>query len=155
MPSDQVNADHVSRLRAALHNMRFRALESNIEAKENMREAYDKRRAGGLPNAKIGDVVCIHRPTRALRKLNFQWTDPNYVVVAIHPSVYVLRDLAPKGGIKLSEIRKQDKLPSTVVNIKSTSAYPVPDSFFLGAKVVKKFGHKWFVGTVDEVDSDE
>ena len=36
-----------------------------------------------------------------------------------------------------------------------TSLYPVPISFFVGAKVQKKFGGKWCTDTVDWVDTDE
>ena len=35
------------------------------------------------------------------------------------------------------------------------SSFPVPDSFFLGAKVCRKFGKKWFIGTVDDTSADE
>ena len=34
-------------------------------------------------------------------------------------------------------------------------SYPVSNTFFLGARVVKKFGQKWFAGTVDQVMDDE
>ena len=33
--------------------------------------------------------------------------------------------------------------------------YPVPPSYMLGAMVCKKFGNKWFKGTVDQVHQDE
>ena len=33
--------------------------------------------------------------------------------------------------------------------------FPVPDSFFLGAKVCRRFHDKWVVGTVTEVDDDD
>ena len=45
--------------------------------------------------------------------------------------------------------------PSQIVNRKMTRSYRVPDSFFLGAKVMKKFRGKWFLGTVDELEADE
>ena len=35
------------------------------------------------------------------------------------------------------------------------SSFPVPPSFFLGAKVLKKFKDKWYRGTVDDVSQDE
>ena len=35
------------------------------------------------------------------------------------------------------------------------SSYPVPDSFFVGARVCRKFGKKWFIGIVDQTYKDE
>ena len=42
-----------------------------------------------------------------------------------------------------------------IVNRKMTRSFSVSDSFFLGAKVMKKFRGKWFQGTVDELENDE
>ena len=36
-----------------------------------------------------------------------------------------------------------------------TSLYPVPHSFFIGAKIWKKFKKTWCKGTIDWVDTDE
>ena len=35
------------------------------------------------------------------------------------------------------------------------SSYPVPDSFFVGARVCRKFGAEWFVGVVDQTFKNE
>ena len=35
------------------------------------------------------------------------------------------------------------------------SSYPVPDSFFVGAQVCRKFDSKWYMGVVDQTFKDE
>ena len=51
---------------------------------------------------------------------------------------------------------KQSGFPSPeIVNRKMTRSFAVPDSFFLGVKVARKFNNKWFLGTVDELEVDE
>ena len=137
--------------------MQFRALQSSHESKERLRERHDSNRAGALkarPPAPLrqGSVVSICTPQNKLPKLTFQWSEPTFVVTSITSSVVTVRNLADKGGAKVSVVKERK---DTVVNKKMTSLYPVPISFFLGAKVVKKFGTKWCVGTVDLVDTDE
>ena len=85
---------YLSRLHSRLQSFQFRALESSIEAKERLREVYDKHRAVKVDRAKVGDIVCIHKPTRALKKLVFQWSEPTYIVVAILADTYEARYLA-------------------------------------------------------------
>ena len=71
--------------------------------------------------------------------------------------------MSPKGffpryderGAKVVKQVHEDGHPSQIVNRKMTRSYRVPDSFFLGAKVMKKFRGKWFIGTVDELEVDE
>ena len=55
----------------------------------------------------------------------------------------------------MSKITKLDVIPLVTFNRKMVKHSPVPDSFFLGAKVRKKFGEKWVMGTVTEVDNDD
>ena len=107
------------------------------------------------PNRKlaVGDIVSICKPTRALRKLTFQWTEPNYVVVSVQTATCNVRNLAPKGGVSRKQLAK--KLQSTVVNIKMTRSFGVPDSFFIGARVAKRFSGKWYLGKVTGVEADE
>ena len=40
-------------------------------------------------------------------------------------------------------------------NRKMTRSFPVPASFFLGAKVLKRFSGKWYADTVTDMDADE
>lgn len=47
------------------------------------------------------------------------------------------------------------KLHSTVINRKMLRLFPVPPSFFLGARVLKRFDQKWYQGTVNDVVQDE
>ena len=51
-------------------------------------------------------------------------------------------------------VKRQGYL-TQIVNLKLTRSYAVPDSFFLGAKVMKRFSGKWYLGTVDELERDE
>ena len=46
-------------------------------------------------------------------------------------------------------------LPTRVMNKKFMRSFPVPAQFFIGAKVYKRFGSKWYGGTVDQVHQDE
>ena len=50
---------------------------------------------------------------------------------------------------------KAGGLSSRRVNNKLVSSYPVPESFFVGTHVCKKFGSKWFLGVVDQTYKDE
>ena len=55
----------------------------------------------------------------------------------------------------MAVLRKTGTVPSQVVNHKMTRSYPVPKSFFIGAKVARQFGRKWVEGTIDRLDQDE
>lgn len=125
-----------------------------------MREAHNATRVKAEPSlpsseVKLGDIVCVYQPKSVLPKLNFQWSAPNHIVTAVRPNVCTVRSLVRKGGVSVSGIKKAGGLHSRQVNRKMLSSFPVPDSFFLGAKVCRKFGKKWFVGTVDETSADE
>ena len=64
-----------------------------------------------------------------------------------------------KKGEAESRVRKSRKavkgLPSKVINRKMLSSFPVPASYFLGAKVMKRFKNKWYQGTVDDIYQDD
>ena len=102
-----------------------------------------------------GAIVSICKPSDTMKKLTFQWTEPDHVVVSVSPATCVVRSLVAHGGVKVSSIAKAGRLPTRVINHKMMRPYPVPPSFMLGAVVCKQFGNKWFKGTVDRVHQDE
>ena len=55
----------------------------------------------------------------------------------------------------MKKVKDNGQLPSQIANRKFTRSYAVPDAFFLGAKVMRRFSGKWFTGTVDELERDE
>ena len=89
-----------------------------------------------------------------LKKLTYQWTEPEYVVTLVATSTVTVRRLSTMGAAKLSAIKKKG-LPSEVVNKKMTRSFPVSREFFLGATVAKKFGNRWCTGKVDKSYQDE
>ena len=101
---------------------------------------------------KPGDVISICTPATKLPKLNFQWSEPVHIVTQVTPTTVHVRDLTRHGG---DSTASSNKSMDTVVNRKMTSLYPVPISFFLGARGRKRFQGKWYTGTVDMVDTDE
>ena len=103
---------------------------------------------------RVGDVVSICKPTSTLRKVTYQWTEPQFIVTLVTTATVTVRDLGSKKGAKLSKIAKQG-LPSTIVNRKMTRAYPVKEQFFVGATVARRFAGKWFLGKVTKVFVDE
>ena len=76
------------------------------------------------------------------------------MVVQVAQATCSVRLLAVKGGISRKEVEKNG-LPCEIVNKKMTRSFPVPHSFFLGARVMRRFGGKWYVGKVTAVDVDE
>ena len=160
IPSDAKHKQYVQKLQDRLASVQFKALDSAIEQKQITRDLHEERRIAAdhsLPatSLAVGDIVCVYQPRPALPKLNFQWSAPDHIVVDVRPNTCAIRPLAVKGGVSISKIRKAGGLNSRRVNNKLLSSYPVPDSFFLGAKVGRKFGSQWFVGTVDQACKDE
>ena len=100
-----VHEQYVRRLATNLQDLQFRVLDSTLEQKEFQREAHDARRASATAMrhslfVKKGAVVCINQPTRHLKKLTFQWSDPVYLVISAGPNVCAVRSLIDKGGSK-------------------------------------------------------
>ena len=94
---------YVSRLASNLKDLRFRALDSTIEAKEILRNAHDRRRgshaaAVHMQAVKKGSIVSTHRPTAALRKLRYQWTEPTFLVIEVSTNTCTAIDLTSKEG---------------------------------------------------------
>ena len=163
IPSDAKHKQYVQSLQDRLFNMRFRARESAVEGKQILRDNHELKRIKAnpsLPAAKlqVGDIVCVYQPKPVLPKLNFQWSAPDHVVVDVRPNTCAVRSLTT-GGVSvakiLSKVKRAGGLSSRRVNNKLVSSYPVPDSFFVGARVCKKFGSTWFVGVVDQTSRDE
>ena len=160
IPNAASHKQYVQRLQDTLEGLRFRALDGARENKQQMREAHDLRRVEAEPSLpahaiQVGDVVAVYQPKPTLPKLSFQWSAPDHVVVSVESNTCKVRSLVNKGGASLSKIKKDNSLPSRTVNKKMLSSYPVSDSFFLGAQVYRKFGKKWFPGTVDQTSADE
>ena len=103
----------------------------------------------------MGDIVCVYQPKPVLPKLSFQWSSPDHIIVSVESNTCKVRSLVHKGGDSLSKIKKENALPSRTVNKKMLSSYPVSESFFIGARVCRRFGKSWFQGTVDQAVSDE
>ena len=127
---------YVSRLATNLKDLRFRATDASIEQKEIQRIAHDQRRSSHAAvesTVKRGSIVCVHQPTPALRKLRFQWSEPVYLVLSTTPNVVRAINLVSKEGAK-------GKFPITHnINRKMLEPYPVNSSFFVGARVLRKF----------------
>lgn len=76
------------------------------------------------------------------------------MITHVTQATCTVRLLSGKGGVDRRKIAKLG-LPSEIVNLKMTRSFGVPHSFFLGAKVMRRFSGKWYVGTVTAVDADE
>ena len=155
--SDKKYADA---LQTRLQGLRFRALDKTWEIKENLRERYDRAREGSIKTKgekciSVGDIVSIYSPTKVLKKQTFQWSPPHFLVIAVSTNTCEVRSLIQTGGKHMAQLRKTGTVPSKVVNQKMTRSYPVPKSFFIGAKVSKQFGTRWIEGTIDRMDQDE
>ena len=150
--------EHLQSLHKSLQYIRFEATEAALEEKEKRRQLHDKHRAT-VPSAREsqrfipGTIVCVHRPTPKLKKLTYQWTPPNHVVVEVDTNVCKVRPLS-KGG-KVKDVESAGGIPLTTVNRKMLKPFPVPLSYFIGAKVCRRFGEEWVVGTVTSVDDDD
>ena len=160
LPDNQEARKYLQNLHKALEGLSFRALDATYEAKEVMRNQHDNKRGSALRTKPtrtlaVGDIISCCKPTPTLKKLSYQWSEPTFVVVAVATSTCTVRQLAARGGITAKQLHSTKKLPGKVVNRKMTRSFPVPDSFFLGAKVLKKFSGKWYAGTVTDMEADE
>ena len=160
LPDEPTTRKYMQMQHKTLEGLRFRAQDSAVEAKEGKRVQHDNDRGRAFktsPNRQlmVGDIISICRPTRNLRKLSFQWSEPNFVVVSVQTATVNVRDLTQKGGINRKQLAKSKRLSSIVVNKKMTRSFRVPDSFFIGAQVAKRFSGKWYVGKVTDVQVDE
>ena len=149
-----VHEQYVKRLASNLQDLRFRALDSTLEQKEFQREAHDARRASATAMrhsllVKKGAVVCVNQPTRHLKKLTFQWSDPVYFVISAGPNVCAVRSLIDKGGSK-------GQWPALInINRKMLVPYEVQHQFFVGAVVRRQFDRGVYLGKVTYVTEDE
>ena len=169
IPSKSKHQQYVQALQDSLSGMQFKARESALEQKQLLRDNYEERRQRANPSLpaahlRVGDVVCVYQPRPVLPKLSFQWSGPDHIVVDTRPNTCAVRSLTAMGGagdsksvstVILSKVRKAGGPPSRRISNKLLSSYPVPDSFFLGALVCRKFGPSWFLGTVDQTFKDE
>ena len=124
--------------------MCFKAIQASYEAKEDLREKYDRDPADSLATRgdrvlHVGDIVSICKPTPTLRKVTYQWTEPQYVVVLVTTVTVTVRDLGNKGEAKLSVLNKVNQLKTSIVNRKMTRVCPVQAEFFVGATVTRRF----------------
>ena len=145
LQTSQQRKQLVDRLQKRLQALRFQALEHSIEHKEALRVAHDNKRAGSqsalhLDDLKAGDVVCVYSPSPRLRKLTYQWSGPDHIVLSVKPNTCTVRcirrkhDQDPKKGGTVSRVpskKKMKQLPSKVINRKMMSSYPVPSAFLL------------------------
>ena len=145
---------YVSRLASNLCDLRFRALDSAIEAKEIQREAHDRNRSSHaasvhLQRVKKGTIVAVHKPTASLSKLRFQWTEPTYIVIESGTNTCTAINLVSEEG-------RRDSYPPTVrINRKFMVPFPSSANFFIGAKVRRQFAQGIYVGTITHVLEDE
>ena len=122
---------YVSRLASNLKDLRFRALDKTLEAKELLREAHDRKRASHAASIHLqkvtkGSLVCVHHPTAGLRKLRFQWSNPTYLVIETRLNTCTVIDLVSKEG------RNGGYPPTVRINRKSMVPYPTTAAFFTG-----------------------
>ena len=164
IPAVSKHRAYVQALQDRLSGMQFAARESAVESKQLLRDQHEERRQKAGPSLpaqglRVGDIVCVYQPKPILPKLSFQWSEPDHIVIDVRPNTCAIRSLRAMGGAgvskMVSKIRKAGGLPSRRINNKLLSSYPVPDSFFLGAQVCRKFGSSWYVGVVDQTFMDE
>ena len=89
------------------------------------------------------------RPTPALKKVTYQWSEPVFLVLSVTPSIARAISLVSREGGK-------GLFPKTInINRKMMVPFPVSASFFIGARVMRKFRQGVFSGTVSHVIEDE
>ena len=83
--SEQLAQAHAQYLKQLTY-MRFRALDNQIERKETSRRKWDKSRHPRrvTPLAR-GMLVHVQQPSKTLKKLTYQWSAPEYLLVNLHP----------------------------------------------------------------------
>ena len=109
----------------------------------------------GTERSISGRRVGYQRPQTSLCRRCRVWTEPTFIVTSVFPTNVSVRDLTCNQGGKNTSSLQPSVKNDVIVNRKMTSLYPVPSSFFVRAKVKKKFGGRWCSGTVDWVDTDE
>ena len=93
--------------------------------------------------------MCVHQPTAGLRKLTYQWSEPVFLVLSVTPSVARAVSLVSTEGGK-------GLFPKTInINRKMMVPFPISPSFFIGARVMRKFKQGVFSGTVSHVIEDD
>ena len=101
--SKKETAAHLQALHKKLQHVRFAATEAAIEEKELRRLNHDNKRSVAAsardPDRFVpGTIVSVHKPTPLLKKLTYQWSPPNHVVVKVSANNCVVRPLNEGGG---------------------------------------------------------
>ena len=151
VPTSKQLADvHVLHVRQ-LENMCFRALDNEFERKEKSKSKWDKtRHPRTVPDLVRGMFLHIHQPSKTLRKLTYQWSAPEFLLVKLHPPTCTVRPLVSARG------RDNQSPKDMVVNISKVRSHGKPPSgFWIGCRVLREFEGKTYVGTIDDVSTDE
>ena len=134
-----------------LQHLRFLSAEQQLERKETNKSKHDRRRKPAQKEKlKRGMLVHIQKPTRNMRKLMYQWTAPEYLIQSVSSSTCNLKPLVSTAG-------REGKTPDVVTVNQSRIKMQgkPPCGFWIGCRVLKKFGDVEYMGTVDEVIKDE
>lgn len=134
-----------------LTNMRFRAVENEIDRKESSRLRWDNaRHLRPSPPLAKGMLLHLHQPSKTLKKLTYQWSAPDFLLVKLHPPTCTVRPLVSPRG------RDGQSPKDMVVNISKVRSHGKPPSgFWIGCRVLRTFDGKPYVGTIDEISTDE
>ena len=92
----------------------------------------------------------ISTPSRTMKKLTYQWSSPNYLVVKVRDNTCTVVPLVSAAG-------REGRAPKAVeVNLSKVKFHSSPPSgFWLGCRVLRKFDKQWFQGAVDDITVDE
>ena len=115
-----------------------------------MRRQHDKNRsANRIQTLARGDIV--HRFNKTAQpKMQFQWSNPVWLVIKVSSSTCTLKPLVSPQG------RMHKPVHLKVTNVKHVRrSAPRPADFWVGVRVRRQFNNNWFLGTVVGVTVDE
>ena len=88
--------------------------------------------------------------TATMKKLTFQWSAPMYIITQVRDNTCSVKPLVSQAG------RAGGRPKVTVMNLAKVKFHSTPPSgFWLGCRVLRKFGSDWYQGTVDDISVDE
>ena len=148
--SQQLNQWHQEHIKQ-LSNMRFTALDNQFERKQIARSKRDKMRKVIRPQTLTrGMLLHIERPSKTMKKLTYQWSAPEYVLLKMHSPTCLVRPLVSPPG------RDKQSPQDFVVNISKVRTHGKPPAgFWIGCRVLREFDGKTYVGIIDDISTDE
>ena len=144
------HAPYVASLTKKLQSLRLTALDKQLERKEKLRVNHDRNRSASTDHApRRGDIVYVHAPTTTAQKLTMKWSPPCHLVISASHNTCVTRPLTSPAG-------RGGKFPQDITRNTSSIKVAVlrPADFWIGSRVLRKFKHVWFLGTIIDVADD-